>query len=91
MVSINKEVEHPDNRAFAVWIVDSIKLKTHEHTYTYNIKDLNFNDSLILKGLLVFNNLDCDLIFRLATNTFDNLSKRALAKQIQDLVPKRHY
>ncbi len=75
MVSEYEEIKHPDNWAFSVRIIDSIKLNLHKNKYTYNVKYFDFNDTLIFESLLVFDDLDCCHFFRLMAYALNNLPK----------------
>jgi hypothetical protein len=51
------------------------------------IEDVKFNSSLVMKSLLVSDDLDGDLFICLVVTAFKGLSKAALAQEIENLIP----
>ena len=91
MVSEHKEVKHPYQMVFPLWIIDSVELKISNlgHCYSYYVEDLNFENSLVFESLLVLDDLYCNNFFRQFALTFDHLSKCPLAKQILNFISIR--
>lgn len=85
----DEKVEHSDQRALTTWVIDSIQLKELDDLddYSYDIKDLDFNNPLVFEGLFIFDHFNGGHLFGLFTLTSHNLSKSSFPEHIQDLIP----
>jgi hypothetical protein len=84
VVAVDEKVKHPNQRAVAARVKKPVD----------DVEDLDLNHSLVLEGLLIFDDFHGNHLFECFALAFNNLPEGALTEKILDFVLsplRRHY